>query len=180
MRAARGFTLVELMITVGIVAILLSVAVPSYKYVTNANRIASEVNGLLGDLQLARAEAIKQGEPVTVCVSADGATCTGGTIWSNGWIIFVDTNGNASKDAGESIVRVQQPFKGTDTFDASNGASAFTFNREGIAVNVANGALLKLSDVTQTTNWTRCLSITRVGMVWTQMYGTTVNGVTCS
>ena len=179
--AQPGFTLLELMITITIVAILLSLGVPSYKYVTNANRIARAVNGLLGDMQLARAEAIKQGQSVTVCVSTDGLTCTGGTAWRNGWIVFSDPNGNAVvAGATEPVLRVQRTFHSTDTFDASNSVTAVTFNREGLAVNVANGVQLKLQDVTASHGWTRCLSITRVGMMWAQMYGTTVNSVTCS
>ena len=64
-----GFNLLELLITMSVAAILLTIAVPSFRYVTNSNRIAGEVNGLLGDLQFARAEAIKEGRTVTVCVS---------------------------------------------------------------------------------------------------------------
>ena len=66
-RVARspGFTLLELLITMSIAAIVLTIAVPSFRYVTNSNRIAGELNGLLGDLQFARSEAIKEGLGVT-------------------------------------------------------------------------------------------------------------------
>src|SRR5277367_3145724 len=87
---AHGFTLVEVVVTVAVAAILLSIAVPSFRYVTNSNRIAGESNGLVGDLQFARAEAIKEGRTVTVCVSTDGANCTGSTSWEGGWIVFSD------------------------------------------------------------------------------------------
>ena len=56
---ARGFTMIEMLMTIAIAAILMGLAIPSFRYITNANRIASELNGLLGDLQLARTEAIK-------------------------------------------------------------------------------------------------------------------------
>ena len=58
---AAGFTMVEMLMTMAIATILLTIAVPSFRYVTNSNRIAGELNGLLGDLQFARAEAIKEG-----------------------------------------------------------------------------------------------------------------------
>ena len=66
-----GFTLVELVTVMTIVAVLMALGVPSYQYVTNANRISSEVNGLLGDMQYARSEAIKEGQTVTICSSAN-------------------------------------------------------------------------------------------------------------
>jgi len=81
----RGFTLTELLLVVAIVAILLSIGVPSYRYIGNSYRMSSEVNGLLGDLMFARSEAIKEGQFVTTCASADGATCSGSTVWNTGW-----------------------------------------------------------------------------------------------
>src|SRR5438874_13781183 len=83
---------------------------PSYRYIANSYRMSAEVNGLLGDLQYARSEAIKEGQTVTTCVSADGTGCTGGTAWANGWIVFSDPNANATVDAGETVLRVQGAF----------------------------------------------------------------------
>jgi type IV fimbrial biogenesis protein FimT len=163
-----------------IAAILLALAVPSFRYVTNANRIAGEVNGLLGDLQFARAEAIKEGRTVTVCVSTDGATCTNSTAWQSGWIVFSDPTNVGFVDPGETILRVQNTFSSTDTYAASNNVSAITFNREGYAVGIANGTLITLHDSTDTSAWTRCLSINLSGQMTTEYYGTTTNGVTCS
>jgi type IV fimbrial biogenesis protein FimT len=178
-----GFTLVEIMIAIAVVAILLTIGIPSFRYVTNSNRIAGEINGLLGDMQYARAEAVKEGRPVTVCVSADGATCAGANVntWQRGWIVFSDVNGNAAVDpATDVVLRVQTPFSSTDTFVATNTVGAVTFNREGYANGIANGTLIALHDSTNTSNWTRCLSITLVGMMASQTYGTTVNGFTCN
>jgi type IV fimbrial biogenesis protein FimT len=181
MNKQSGFTLVEILITMAVVAILLTIGIPSFRYVTNSNRIAAEINGLLGDMQFARAEAIKEGQPVTVCVSTDGATCATNTnTWQSGWIVFSDVNGNATFDAGaDAWLRIQKTFSSTDTFIATNNVGAVTFNREGYANGIANGTLIALHDSTNTTNWTRCLSINLVGMMLSQTYGTTANGVTC-
>ena len=167
-----GFTLLELLITMAMAAILLTLAVPSFQYVTNANRIAGEVNGLLGDLQFARAEAIKEGRSITVCVSTDGATCANSTTWQSGWIVF-----SASTN---TVLRVQNTFSSTDSFAASNNVSTISFNREGYAGGIPNGTLITLHDATDTTAWTRCLSINLSGEMATELYGITSNGVTCT
>src|SRR5579862_2013512 len=166
----RGFTLIEVLITISVASILLTIAIPSFRYVTNSNRISGEVNGLLGDLQFARAEAIKEGRTVTVCVSNDGATCAPATTtWQSGWIVFSDPTHVGVVDPGETILREQTPFSSTDTFNASNGVSAITFNREGYAIGIANGTLLELHDSTNTTAWTRCLVVNLSGEMTTEL-----------
>src|SRR5450432_2934716 len=142
---SSGFTMIELMMTIAIGAIVLVLAVPSFRYVTNSNRIAAEINGLLGDLQFARSEAIKEGRTVTVCVSTNGTSCTGTPNWEGGWIVFSDPANVGVVDAGENILRVQKTFSGTDTFTASpNTLTTVTFNREGYAAGTANGTLITL------------------------------------
>jgi type IV fimbrial biogenesis protein FimT len=177
---ARGFTMIEMLMTIAIASILMSLAIPSFRYVTNSNRIAGELNGLLGDLQLARAEAIKEGRTVTVCQSNDGATCTNSTNWQGGWIVFSDPVNVGVYDAGETYFRKQKPFSGTDTFLASNNVTAITFNREGYAVGMANGTLLTLHDSTNNSAWTRCLSINLSGQMTSELQGSITNGVTCT
>jgi type IV fimbrial biogenesis protein FimT len=171
-----GVTLLELMMTLTIVALLAGIAIPSFQYVTNANRMASEVNGLLGDMQLARGEAIKEGLTVVICSSvtatatATAASCSGNASWTSGWIVFTDVNGNGTWDTGEPIWRMQKAFKGTDTFkDAANSTTAVSFNREGFAPG-ANIITMTLHDSTTNSKWTRCLKISTVGMLITTRY----------
>jgi type IV fimbrial biogenesis protein FimT len=176
--------MLEMVMVMAIAAILMAIAIPSYRYVTNANRIAAEINGLLGDMQYARAEAIKQGQTVTVCVSVDGASCSAGNVnWQNGWIIFADVNGNQVFTAGaDTLLRVQSAFTSTDTFVANNALSAVTFNREGFATGaagVAAGTLIALHAVPVNNASTRCLSVTQVGLLTVQTYNQINNGVTC-
>jgi type IV fimbrial biogenesis protein FimT len=176
---ASGFTMIEMLMTMAIAAILLGLAVPSFRYVTNSNRIAGEINGLLGDLQLARSEAIKEGRNVTVCVSTDGATCTNSTAWQSGWIVFADPANVGVVDATETVLRAQKTFSGSDTF-TSNGIIKVTFNREGYAAGIANGTLITLHDSTNTGAWTRCLTLNLVGQITTELVGVTTNGATCT
>jgi len=169
-----GFTMVEMIMTVAVGAILLTIGIPSFRYVTNSNRIAAEINGLVGDLQFARSEAIKEGVPVSVCISSNGTACAGGGIvtWQSGWIVI-------SSAANTGVLRVQAPFSSTDTFVANNAAGTITFNRDGYANGIATGTLIELHDSTNNHNWTRCLAITLSGLIASQTYGTTTNGFQC-
>ncbi len=103
-QTAKGFTLIELMVTVAVAAILLTVGVPSFRATVENNRLTAAANELVGALNLARSEAIKRGVRVTVCKSADGATCTTSSDWEKGWIVFVDLNGDGIfDDDGDTI-----------------------------------------------------------------------------
>jgi type IV fimbrial biogenesis protein FimT len=164
-----GVTLIELTMTMAIVAVLMAVAIPSFQYVTNANRMASEVNALLGDMQFARGEAIKQGLTVIVCTSSNQSTCSGSANWQSGWIVYVDTNNNGSFDTGEPVVRVAKAFKGTDTFtDKTNSTKSVSFNREGFGPGGV--VTVNLNDSTSNSKWTRCVKINTVGMLMTTTY----------
>jgi type IV fimbrial biogenesis protein FimT len=178
---AAGYTLIELLMTMSVAAIVAMIGVPSFRYVTNSNRIAGEINGLVGDLQLARAEAIKEGRNVTVCVSNTAGTgCSTAPTWQSGWMVFSDPTNVGTYDTGETLLRVQSTFTNLDTFQASNNVSAITFNREGYAAGIAIGTLITLHDSTGTTAWTRCLSINMSGMMSSMKHGDTVNGVPCN
>jgi type IV fimbrial biogenesis protein FimT len=167
-----GYTMMELVVTMSIVAILAFIAVPGFRYVTNSNRIATEVNGLLGDIQFARSQAVKEGLPVTICSSSNATGCTG-TAWELGWIVFLDTNNNKAVDPGEAIIRTQPGFGGTDTFIATpNNFNALTFNRMGYApTGLANAINVTLHDSTSNTIWTRCVAINPIGSAVTEKHG---------
>jgi type IV fimbrial biogenesis protein FimT len=183
MKRQSGFNLTELIIVVAIVAILLGIGLPSYRYITNSYRMSSEVNGLLGDLMYARAESIKEGQGVTVCVS-DGVNCLGTTAWQSGWVVFSNPNGVANPPAG-SILRTQAQFTGpggvADTFIASNGVGAVTYNREGFATTAAGfpATTITLHDQTANVVWTRCLLISAEGTLTTETPGAGSPSGTC-
>jgi type IV fimbrial biogenesis protein FimT len=181
-RDAAGFSLIELLTVITILGILLGLGTSSYKYVTNSNRVSSEINGLLADLQFARSEAVKEGQPVSVCVSTNGgATCNGtaGTSWQNGWIIFSDVNGDGSLTSGtDQPIRIQKAFSGSDTLVPSDTNIVYvTFNREGFATSIpsadtANGVTFKLNAQPASAQWERCLNINWVGVMATQRNAT--------
>jgi type IV fimbrial biogenesis protein FimT len=172
--------MIEMLMTIAIAAILMGLAIPSFRYITNANRIASELNGLLGDLQLARTEAIKDGRNVTVCPSNDGLNCSNSISWETGWIVFSDPTNVGVYDAGETYIRKQKRFSGSDSFVASNAVAAITFNREGYAMGMANGTVITLHDSTITSAWTRCLAINLSGQMMSERVGDPANVAPCT
>ncbi|MDK2797846.1 MAG: type fimbrial biosis protein FimT [Tepidiphilus sp.] len=94
-RHARGFSLVELMVTIAVLAILLAIGIPSFASLIASNRLTSATNELVAALQTARTEAIRRNARITVCPAAPTATACSGN-WRDGWMVFVDqTPGNA-------------------------------------------------------------------------------------
>lgn len=95
-----GFTLIELMVTITIAAILMGLAVPSFTSVIISNRLTTITNELITTINLARSEAVKRGQQVTI--TRNGSTSG---VWDGGWILFVDSNGNnAFNDDGDTAL----------------------------------------------------------------------------
>jgi len=98
LRSAPGFTAVEFMIVVVIVGIVLAMAAPSLQSLLSRHRLVTTTNALFMAVNLARSEAIHRGSRVDLVPAGDG------TRWTQGWIIFIDGNGNRRPDPGETIV----------------------------------------------------------------------------
>lgn len=110
-RIEQGFTLPELIITLGIVAIILSTAVPSISSTIKNNRLTGQLNSVVADLHFARSEAVKRDVRVILCRSsnpnATNPTCSGtNQLWSSGYIIFADDGNNTNNwyNAGTDIL----------------------------------------------------------------------------
>ena len=88
-----GFTLIELMITIFILAILVSIAVPAMTSFMNSNRLTAHTSELKQAIQYARSEAVSRNQDVSICASSDGATCTGDGDWTQGWIVRLAGDG---------------------------------------------------------------------------------------
>jgi type IV fimbrial biogenesis protein FimT len=98
--ATRGFTLIELMIAIAVFAILLAIAVPSFRDASLAARLGSIANNMVASVQLARSEAIKRNAVVRLCASSNGTSCVSSTNWQQGWIVLDQANNN--------VLQVQQ------------------------------------------------------------------------
>lgn len=106
----RGLTLVELMVSVVVLAALAAAATPAYATWMAELRLSAFAQQIASSLALARVEAVRQGGRVVLC-KAPAATrrCSPAGGWDGGWIMFVDDNGNAQADPGEVVVRVEPP-----------------------------------------------------------------------
>jgi len=114
----NGFTLIELMVTISVAAILLALAAPSFQSLMISNRITAQTNDLVSDLAFARSEAIKRGATVTVCFANSATSCGAGTDWTQGWMVFVDT-GTAGNATGDTILRLHEALRGNNTLTSS-------------------------------------------------------------
>jgi type IV fimbrial biogenesis protein FimT len=180
MKRQKGFSLVEMLTVSVIVAVLLAIGVPSYRYVGNQNRMSMEVNSLVADLQFARSEALREGKNVTTCVSTNGTACTGGTAWARGWLVYSNPNSVGNPPVG-SVLRIRTAFIGKtpDVFTANNAVSTITFNREGFATTAAGfvTTTFLLTEQTNSNTYTRCLQVSPVGVLTAQTR--TGNPLTC-
>lgn len=108
----QGFTLIELMITVALFGILLAIATADYGPIINSNRLSSAMNQLQGELSFVRTEAGKTASNTTMCSSTNSTSCNGGSSWGAGWIIFTDSDADATIDAGDRLLKVSLGFDG--------------------------------------------------------------------
>jgi type IV fimbrial biogenesis protein FimT len=117
MNRHRGFSLLELIVTVAVAAIVLTVGVAGFREMVRENRLRTYTNEFLTALSLARSEAIKRGVRVSLCKSADGANCTTVHGYEQGWIVFVDPGNPPGAttpivDPGEAVIQVHGALAG--------------------------------------------------------------------
>lgn len=146
-RKHRGFTLIELVVTMILAVVVLGIGVPSMVGMMRANSVISLSNELLADLQLARSEAIKRNEPVSVCAANTALdACANGSEWQGGWIVFVDDVGdaNGSRANNEEILRTHSAISTgemvIDLINADNLSNHIIFQADGYPVNSAGQA----------------------------------------
>lgn len=105
-RNSLGFSLIELMVVVAVLAILVSIAAPSFSSIINNNRIDSTLRNVHETLQFARSEAVKRNQTVRVCVAnTDQTACAPSTTeWSTGWLVIHDNQ----------VLKVSEPIQGIE------------------------------------------------------------------
>lgn len=184
---ARGFTLVELLVTVAIAAILLSLAAPSFKRTIQSNNMSNAVNTFMTDLRFARSEAIRRGGHVILCRAdpADAttpscltATASGNPGWATGWIVFQDVDGDGTYSSGDKILRVQTSLGGLDAIleGTATNSTAFNFTATGRLTTTASAATVKFGSTSFSSSLQRVVCVSAGGRARIAGDGTTACG----
>ncbi|MEB1608525.1 GspH/FimT family pseudopilin [Xanthomonas campestris pv. campestris] len=150
-RLPTGFTLVELMVTIAVLAILMAIALPNFTALINGSRLTSQANELVASLQYTRSESVRLNRRVTLCPSSDGANCSTTAGWAR-WIARVDASGEVLRDTVS---------KGKTTISAD--VSKITFSSDGLARGtdgmLAAAAIMVCMNTRQPTDNIRVVSL---------------------
>ena len=129
-KSQTGFTLIELMIVVLIVSVIAAIGGPILADTVKNNRVRTQADRILTTLNLTRSEAVKRNQPVSICRSSDGATCTGD--WVDGWIVFTNSDGDDTVDAGvDEVIRVYAGLNTGYTLSGTISATTLTYFGDG-------------------------------------------------
>ena len=143
----NGFTIIELMITIMILALVVTLGVPGFSVTIKNNRLASQYNTLISTLNFARSESVKRNDKnVTICASTDQASCSNSSDWSTGWIVFVDADNNKAVSAGETLLRVEYGLEGGNTLSTVGFSSNTSLTFDSIGMITRTGTFVLCDD----------------------------------
>lgn len=140
----RGFTLIEMMIALAVLAIVASLSLPAFSGLHERNRITAAANELVAHINLARQHAVMRGALAVVCPSTDARNCSGANRWGDGWIVFDDTDRNGQPDSAQDVLRIGPGVPGL-VIDSA-GRTAIRYQPDGSAGG--SNLTIKLCDPT--------------------------------
>lgn len=135
----KGFTLFELIVTIAVAAIIVTIGVPGFQNIVANNRAVTHTNDLVTALNLARSEATRRGTDILVCRSTDGQTCDDGTDWSTGWVV---------RTAGGDLLRSWPKRSGGNGIITADATSSTRFRARGSLGSGASVFDVQLPDCT--------------------------------
>ncbi|MBX2808615.1 MAG: GspH/FimT family pseudopilin [Cellvibrionaceae bacterium] len=121
----RGFTLVELLVTLALVSLLIAAGVPGVSSFLNSMEVRSNADQLANALAFARQEAVSRVTSISICASADGESCAGNSNWGAGWMVFEDPAVNCTRSDDEEIFRVRDMSAIRGTLQANIGCLTY-------------------------------------------------------
>ncbi|MEQ1439523.1 GspH/FimT family pseudopilin [Fontimonas sp. SYSU GA230001] len=128
---AQGYTAIELLVTIAVLAIITAYAIPALGEIVVRNRLAVQANELVGALNYARSEAVSRGGTVALCPSRPPYTaCDISSSWSEGWVVFADGGVTGAIDDAADVLRVFDALQSGSTLDAS-GTQAVRYLPDG-------------------------------------------------
>jgi type IV fimbrial biogenesis protein FimT len=130
----RGYTLVEVLVSIGVLTILGAVAIPGMESILLNNRRVSVTNEFINSLQVARSEAATRNQRVTMCASTNGTSCSGASYWKHGWIVFNDADLDASPGGTDELVIKYVQADGTIDILPSIFSGSVTYRPNGRAM----------------------------------------------
>ena len=199
MKKYKGFTLIELLITLVIVGVLLTVGVPALKTFMQGSQLVASTNELLSAFHIAHSESVKANTSVTICSSSNGTSCSGSASWRDGWIVFIDLDGNgagstgvtctaAGAAGGDCLLRVRGAF--TDKLLSVSGEDSntdditqFTFSARGLpsvaGISRAGTFLICSFDSSDNVIGSRAVVLSLSGRVRVSDNATMINAIGC-
>lgn len=159
-----GFTLVELVVTIAVMAVVMAIAFPSMQNTLRSTRVSTATNDAVSLIALARTEAVRSTRGGGVCASADGATC--GENWSAGWLAWADANADGVLDAGEVVLRFSS---GNRHIVVAGPDAPITFDARGLRSSDGSQAISIQPDSCGDQSLRRTLTVTPTGQVQTQV-----------
>jgi type IV fimbrial biogenesis protein FimT len=143
----KGFTILELLIGLSILAITMAISVPSFITLISDNRISGNSNDLVSSLLLAKAESAARAAPVTICkknVAGTGCLTTGN--WQQGWLVFSDVNGDGSLNGGDNVISNHEALDARITFIGTAGVADFITFRPSGTTSIASTEVMIMCD----------------------------------
>jgi type IV fimbrial biogenesis protein FimT len=138
----KGFSLIELIITLTVVGILVALAAPGMQRFFSDNRLTTQINDLLADISLARSEAIKRNTSTGMCVTAaNGTSCVTSGNWANGWLVYYcSSTTNPCPSASKVSVKAHEPLTGNNSL--STPGDEIVFSKTGMLSSSAGQVTL--------------------------------------
>jgi type IV fimbrial biogenesis protein FimT len=139
---APGFTLLEALVVLALLGILVGMAAPAMSDLRSRHQLQAQAEGFLDSLVLARSEALRRQQRISLCAQASGGGCDTDGQWQQGWLVFVDGNDNGRLDTDEALLESHQALPAGITLHATSTVKTyFSYGPEGRSATI-NGAFM--------------------------------------